>query len=576
MSTPKPSAQIRRLGLDKTAIDVWSQTDPRYRNWPVVYVLDGEKSVYIGESLNVAGRFRQHIENSNKKQLKTAHVVIDETFNKSVCLDLESWLIQLFAGDGALTVLNRNEGVTDTNYFDRTTYQSRFDEVFTELKTAGMFTKSIGAIKNSNLYKLSPFKALTEDQRVSVSEILDSLFDDLDTGGTSRTVIQGDPGTGKTIVAIYLMKLLADIKSSNEDDEPQDEMSLFSDFFTSGYREQLADFEFGFVIPQQALRKSVKNVFKKVPGLHPDMVLDPFGVGASDKRFDLLIVDEAHRLSQRASQASGVQNKKYTTINQLLFGDDAPSHTQLDWIDAQSAHQILLVDAKQSVRPGDLPRAVVESVVAKASSDKRFFTLKTQHRVQAGDDYVGYVRAVFAGDAPPPRSFPGYDLQFFDDIGEMEATVRAQNTTIGLARMVAGYAWPWRSKTDSNAFDINIDGHQYVWNRTLVDWIASPTSINEVGSIHTTQGYDLNIAGVIIGKDLRYDTAAGRLRFDRSNYFDTRGKANNKQRGITYSDDDILEYVENIYAVLMTRGIRGTYVYVCDPDLREYLRRYYG
>ena len=576
MRALQSSVQIRSVGLDKTAIDIWSQTDARYRNWPVVYVLNGGNSVYVGESLNVAGRFRQHIENPDKKQLTKARIVIDETFNKSVCLDLESWLIQMFAGEGRLTVLNRNEGVTDTNYFDRATYQARFTDVFTDLKTAGLFTKSIGAIKNSNLYKLSPFKALTEDQRISVSEILDSLFDDVETGVAGQTVIQGDPGTGKTIVAIYLMKLLADIKASTENDEPQDEMSLFSDFFAPGYREQLADFEFGFVIPQQALRKSVKDVFKKVPGLHQDMVLDPFGVGAGSKEFDLLIVDEAHRLSQRASQASGVQNKKYKTINHSLFGDDDPSHTQLDWIEAKSAHQILLVDAKQSVRPGDLPREIVDTVYAKASSDNRFFTLKTQHRVQAGDDYVGYVRAALAGDDPTPRSFTGYELRFFDDIGEMEATIRHQNSSVGLARMVAGYAWPWRSKNDRSARDIEIDGHTYIWNRTLVDWIASPTSIDEIGSIHTTQGYDLNIAGVIIGKDLRYDSAAGRLWFDRSNYFDARGKANNIQRGITYSDDDVLGYIENIYSVLMTRGIRGTYVYVCDPDLREYLRRYFG
>lgn len=87
------------------------------------------------------------------------------------------------------------------------------------------------------------------------------------------------------------------------------------------------------------------------------------------------------------------------------------------------------------------------------------------------------------------------------------------------------------------------------------------------------QGYDLNFAGVIIGNDLRYDSRTGRLYVDRSSYFDAKGKENNKQLGIEYSDDDLLEFIRNIYSVLLTRGIRGTYVYVCDPELRAFISR---
>jgi len=145
---------------------------------------------------------------------------------------------------------------------------------------------------------------------------------------------------------------------------------------------------------------------------------------------------------------------------------------------------------------------------------------------------------------------------------------------VGLARVVAGYAWEWKSKNDKTAYDIEVDGVQLRWNSTQTDWIASKGSLDEVGSIHTVQGYDLNYAGVIIGPDLRYDADAGRMFVDRASYFDAAGKQNNKVLGKTYSDDDLLEFIENIYAVLLTRGIRGTYVYVCDPALREYLGGY--
>ncbi len=76
---------------------------------------------------------------------------------------------------------------------------------------------------------------------------------------------------------------------------------------------------------------------------------------------------------------------------------------------------------------------------------------------------------------------------------------------------------------------------------------------------------------MIIGPDLRYDPVAGRLRIDRDSYHDGKGKANNKMLGFEYDDDDLLGYIRNIYGVLLTRGIRGTYVYVCDRPLREYL-----
>jgi DUF2075 family protein len=109
-----------------------------------------------------------------------------------------------------------------------------------------------------------------------------------------------------------------------------------------------------------------------------------------------------------------------------------------------------------------------------------------------------------------------------------------------------------------------------------VDWINSPTSLEEVGSIHTVQGYDLNYAGVIIGPELRWDERVGRLRLDRSNYFDRKGKARNGLLGIEYSDDDVLALVRNIYRVLLTRGMRGTYVYVCNPALRERLRPFFA
>lgn len=119
---------------------------------------------------------------------------------------------------------------------------------------------------------------------------------------------------------------------------------------------------------------------------------------------------------------------------------------------------------------------------------------------------------------------------------------------------------------------IVIGDTQLRWNSTSADWISFRYGLEEVGSIHTVQGYDLNYVGVIIGLDLRLDPARRRLFIDRDSYFDKKGKENSPALGKTYSDDDLLRFITQIYAVLMTRGIRGTYVYACDLGLREYLK----
>jgi DUF2075 family protein len=580
------SFQIARVEFSRSAVATWRPQDDKNGNWPVVYILDNDRypggrnsdnalrDIYVGESLNAVGRLRQHLESPAKQHLTNVRVIINEKYNKSVCLDLESYLIRMMAGDGANQVLNRNNGITDAQYYQRGAYRKGFRAVFDQFRSDGVFTRSIPEIENSSLFKLSPYKALTEDQANSVEEILKKFFSDLLTGERSAIVIQGDPGTGKTVVAVYLIKLLVDIAalSSLED---LDSDSRFSEFFTTSNQSLLQSCRIGLVVPQQSLRGTIKDVFRKTRGLHPDMVMTPFQVGEADEVFDMLIVDETHRLNQRANQPSGVLNGKFTTITRELFGSDDFSKTQLDWILAKSRQQIFLLDAMQSVRPADLPQELLSSLVADTRATSRHFQLRTQMRVQAGSDYVSYIRWILD---PSPLSVPRerlnfgeYDFRAFDTIEEMRDEIFQRDAGVGLSRMVAGYAWEWKSQKDKTAFDIEIGNTRLRWNSTPTDWVSSSNALQEVGSIHTVQGYDLNYVGVIIGLDLRFDPLRKRLYVDRDSYFDKKGKENNRALGRTYSDDDLLRFITQIYAVLLTRGIQGTYVYVCDPSLRAYI-----
>lgn len=566
--------RIEQLRFDPAGVESWSLPSGQHSNWPVVYVLNGGQDVYVGETVNASMRLRQHLKNPEKSHLDSTRVVIDDTFNKSACLDLESRLISLFAGDGTLNVLNRNDGITNADYYDRARYLAAFDEIFEQLKREGLFSKSVTEIVNSDLFKLSPFKALNEDQQVAVVDILEGLFADIAAGEGDTVVVRGGPGTGKTIVAVFLIKMLTDI-ASVEPGEDAVMDSVFADFFVEDNRAALANFRMALVVPQQSLLASIRKVFRRVPGLDPSMVVSPHGLVKTGKTYDLVLVDEAHRLGRYGSSTG---NKEFGDTSKSLAreGEDWRGLSQLDWVMRRSTRQVLFLDERQTVRPLDLSRVTTEGLLRDSSARYRQYPLRSQMRVKAGSQYLEYVDRALSSDPDiEPRDFTPYDLRFFDDLGHMRDEILAREQEHGLARLVAGYAWPWVSKAHPEEPDIHVDGLELFWNRKVHDWINSPGSVDEVGSIHTVQGYDLNYAGVIIGPDLRWDRASGALAVDRDEYHDRKGKQGSKILGVELDDAALLELVRNIYRVLLTRGILGTYVYVCDPALRERLRPFF-
>ena len=561
-----------RLPFDSEALALWKQADPCRDNWPVVYTISNENEIYVGETVNAATRLGQHLMSPAKQHLERVQIINNRKFNKSVCLDLESQLIKYFAADGKHRVLNANAGITEANYFDRETYRESFEELFQALVDEGLLSRSIPEIVNSNLFKFSPFKSLNSEQAIALTGVLERLIEDIEGRRTESIVIEGDPGTGKTIVAIYLMKLLSDLPRVTAGEAAEQE-SMFSDFFNYPIQQLFQEFKMAIVIPQQALRKTISDVFALTPGLSKTMVMSQFDVGASDEYFDLIIVDEAHRLGRRANQPSAAQNIKFKEINEKLFGKDSLETTQLEWIKAKSRHQVLLLDVAQSIKPADLPSSMTTEIISEAKSALCHFHLRSQMRVEGGNDYIDFIAKLLSDSPAKLKGFGSYEFKFCDSFSELKEFVEAREREFGLSRMLAGYAWDWKSKKDKSAIDIELEGHKLQWNQTITDWVNSSTSPQEMGSIHTIQGYDLNFAGVVIGKDLVYDPSSARIIFRRDAYFDTKGKEDNPKLGIRFTDEDLLEYVVNIYRVLLTRGIKGTFVYVVDDNLREHLKQ---
>jgi DUF2075 family protein len=161
-----------------------------------------------------------------------------------------------------------------------------------------------------------------------------------------------------------------------------------------------------------------------------------------------------------------------------------------------------------------------------------------------------------------------YEFVLFDSIEEMIKQIKIRDSEHGLSRMVAGYSWEWKSKKDKNSQDIYIENVALQWNSVSEDFINSKNALNEVACIHTTQGYDLNYAGVIFGKEISYDKEKNEIVVIKENYFDKRGKPSKND------PSKLKDFIVNIYKTIMLRGIRGTYVYVCDDNLREYFAKH--
>ena len=183
------------------------------------------------------------------------------------------------------------------------------------------------------------------------------------------------------------------------------------------------------------------------------------------------------------------------------------------------------------------------------------------------NDYIDFVKDILSGKCSHKYTSDKYSFKLYSDFSKFEKDMYEKEAETGLSRMLAGYAWPWISKKKHELKDIEIQGIKKKWNHCTEGWVHTKEAINEVGCIHSIQGYDLNYAYVILGKDIGYDKVTEKIIVRPEYYFDQNGKR-------TAGYEELLEYITNIYYVLMTRGIKGTYLYVCDENLREYLRPY--
>lgn len=540
-------------------------------NWPVVYILNNKREAYVGETHHASVRMGQHWSNPARQKLTDMVMISGEDFNKSVILDLESFLIKHMGADGKFSLQNGNNGLQDHDYFDRFKYEDEFQRIWKELRKQGLADKTISEIENSNLYKYSPYKSLGEEQLQAESDILEALARYCEEGTGASVIVRGGAGTGKTILAIYLMKLFADIGSRTDEDMTVDDY-MDEDAETNWASESIRSIKkIGIVFPQATLKASITDVFKSVRSLDPGMVYSTTEVVdeyvKSGEKFDLLIVDEGHRLKCRYKGHLS-SYPKFDSCTQAV-GLERDKGNELDWILRCSRNQIIFRDELQTVRPCDIDADDFRNILGRNGNNIVELGLNTQWRCQGGDEYIQYLKDILGETAVRKRTFDNYDFRLYKDVDRMIEDIKEKDRQIGLCRNAAGYAWKWASKKDRQAYDIEIQGHKYRWNSTYKNWIASDNAINEIGCIHTLQGYDLNYVGVIIGEDIKYDEETGKIYADKDAYFDQQGKS-----GVANEPEALKEYLLNIYLTLMSRGIKGTYIYICNEPLRKYFEKF--
>lgn len=348
-------------------------------------------------------------------------------------------------------------------------------------------------------------------------------------------IVDGGPGTGKSVVAI---NLLVELTKEN----------LVCQYVSKN------------AAPRDVYTAKLSNSFKKsfISNL---FVGSGSFINAPQNTYGALIVDEAHRLNMKSGLYSNLgENQIIEIIQASLFS-------------------VFFIDDRQRVHIKDIgSKAAIQKYAETCGAVVHTTKLTSQFRCNGSDSYLSWLDNTLQirETANIRLSEEDYDFKIFSDPNELFKTIKEKNKINNKARVVAGYCWDWNSKKNPNDYDIIIPEFRFQkrWNLNSDKnlWIIGNNSIEEIGCIHTCQGLELDYIGVIIGLDMRYEN--GRIITDVSqrsgNDQSVKGFKSlikqNKGKALQDADD----IIKNTYRTLLTRGMKGCYVYCCDKQLAEY------
>lgn len=381
---------------------------------------------------------------------------------------------------------------------------------------------------------------MIDDQKI-VYETAISLCNKATVKDKHVLIVQGGPGTGKSVVAINLLveftkhQLLAHYVSKNA--APRD---VYASKLVGSFK-----------------KSHINNLFK--------------GSGSYTESeahiFDALIVDEAHRLNNK----SGLyQNKGENQIKEII---------------AAAKFSVFFLDEEQRVTMKDIGESSeIRKWAAKLGAHVHELELQSQFRCNGSDGYLAWVDNTLQIKETANETLYGirYDFQVFDSPNEMRDAIFEKNRIHNKARLVAGYCWDWISRTDASLKDITIDDHDFAMKWNLRDdgnlWILKPESVNEVGCIHTCQGLEVDYVGVIIGPDfvIRNGQAVANAEMRAKTDSSIKGHKKLSQTNPVAAKNRTEIIIKNTYRTLMTRGSKGCYIFCTDPETNAYFKEVIG
>ena len=377
---------------------------------------------------------------------------------------------------------------------------------------------------------------MLDEQKVVYETIL-NLSTKCQKDNKKRTIIvEGGPGTGKTVVAI---NLLAELTKRDQ----------FAQYVSKNSAPRIV---YGYKLKGSMKRNSVDNLFKG-SGCYTDAPLNSIGT---------ILADEAHRLNEKSGM---FQNLGENQIKEIIHA---------------SRCSVFFIDEIQRVTTSDIGSVEEIEKWAKMEHSEVFrMELISQFRCNGSDGYLAWIDDVLQIRDTANYDLEGidYDIRICDSPMEMEHIILEKNNIRNRARILAGYCWNWPKETrnDVNYHDIKIGDYGISWNLDGGDAFAiNPDSVHEAGCIHTSQGLEFDYVGVIIGDDMRYENGeiitdySKRAKTDQSMKGIKGIAKNNPQEANRLAD----EIIKNTYRTLMTRGMKGCYVYCTDSKLSEYLK----
>jgi uncharacterized protein len=393
--------------------------------------------------------------------------------------------------------------------------------------------------------------SLLDDQIYAKNVILDKIKKAQKNDEKSVVIVKGGPGTGKTVIALHILAEFAVNKDKN-----------YKLFFSSRSKPLIEAIKHKMERGQKAGKLNAKVLFTGLEPFVPARI--------KENELDILIIDEAHRVGETS-------NRRFTRR------EERTEMPQIEQLIRCSKTSIFFIDDKQIIRGAEIGNtSLIREAAKKLNRNFEETELKSQFRCNGSENYLDWIESVLGHSAEDKtlNKEDNFDFKILSSPQELYDTIKQKNAIKGnTARLVAGYCWPWSTRLSPNGElikDVKIGDFEMPWETHMsvnapegyvrwYEWAYKPEGIKQVGCIYTVQGFEFDYIGVIVGPDLKFDREKNKLVSSREGNKDPYLKRRNSRERFD-------EYIKNIYRVLLTRGMKGCYVYFVDKEAEQFFK----